>query len=174
MTVQAGDQAPPQTKFYNMKMTFCCPALVLALGLASSGLAQQLSSTDQINWAVLDDDTKRKLINQAADSKQSELLYAAMHDTSKRMQMYCLEKIATLPRRQQADLLARVLADDSILWRQGDERQGGIQGQIIQVAIQQQIQTTAFRLLNRNSEPLERMLTRAEANSLAEQLRSLQ
>ena len=116
-------------------------------------------------------DAAKATVSKAAAAHQTELLFVAMHNKSSDVPMFCLDQLGTLTRREQAQLVARILLDDNILiYRRGEPSISSTEIQIIQSDLQQKLQQIAYKLLGTNQQPRADFLTRKEATDLAERL----
>ena len=109
-------------------------------------------------------------VSKAAAAHQTELLFVAMHNKSSNVQMFCLDQTNMLTRREQAQLVARVLLDDDLLYRRNEVPPFGAEDSIRQYDLQQKLQQIAYKLLGTNQQPRGDFLTRKEASDLAERL----
>ena len=108
-------------------------------------------------------------VSAAAAQGRTDLMLAALQ-TGSDIQMFCIDKIATLPRVAQAQFIATASLDGKVLVR-GDESSDINLG--AQDSMQRRLVEMAYLLLEKPMPAFHGILTRAEANALAVQLKSL-
>lgn len=116
-------------------------------------------------------DAAKATLSKAVAAHQTERLFVAMHNKSSDVPMFCLDQLGPLTKREQEQLVARVLLDDSILiYRRGELSTSSTEIQIIQSDLQEKLQQVAYKLLGTNQQPRADFLTRKESTDLAERL----
>ena len=176
MVPAAAPAIPPTEINPAMKILFIALLILTLSPYGENVYSQEQDALSRaLDRALLDVDhpqTAKTVVDQVIQAGRFELLAGAVQRGGWQLQQYCLDRLSTLPKRQGALVLVKVMGSGVLRYR--DEPLNGQSRFALQNGIlQEYITNTAYKILNQAIPPHHGSLSRAEADALTNQLRAV-